>query len=96
MPLNSTNRPCGILGSHHSTNRYNDNSTLVLMHSGIVNGYWLLCDTHIVQNNLGELQLYFTHYSPFTLFLVCHSDSPRSLLGASIVNNLKSTADLVL
>jgi len=57
----------------------------------------------LCQNNKGELQLYFyfTHYRPFPLFLfMCLSlwQSLFLLLGASIgcVNNLKSTADLVL
>ena len=52
----------------------------VLMHSGIVNGYQVLCDAHTCLNHIGELQLYFyfNHYRPFQLFLLCvgHSDSP--------------------
>ena len=41
---------CGMLVSHHSTNsyKYKGKHTLVLIHSGIVNRYQLLCDAHTV------------------------------------------------
>ena len=75
-------------------------STLVLMHSGIVNGYQLLI---LCQNNIGELQLFISISLTIVLFrffffCVCHSDSPISFFGASIVyvNNLKRTVDSVL
>ena len=59
------------------------------MHSGIITG--LLCDAHTVSEQ---------HRGTAALFLclhvcVCHSDSPISFLGASIVCtiNLKRVAD---
>ena len=61
---------CGMLVSHN-TNRvatYKGNNTLVLMHSGILNGCQLLCNTHTVpEQHRGNaaLFLYFTHYRPF-------------------------------
>ena len=52
-------------------------------------------------NDIGIIFYYFTHYHYFLLFLfmcLSDSDSPIAFLSASIVcvNNLKSTADLVL
>ena len=49
------------------------NSTLVLMHSGIVNGYQLLCNAHTVFEPHRGMQIYFyfTHYCPFPLFFLC-------------------------
>jgi len=43
----------------------------VPMHSGIVNGYQLLCDAHIVpEPQRGTAAFFFfTHYHPFPLFL---------------------------
>ena len=43
-------RPCGMLVSHSSSTSIliKGKSTLVLMHSGIVNGYQLLCSAHTV------------------------------------------------
>ena len=59
--------PCGMLVSlTYGTNisHIRGNGTLVLIHSGIVNGYQLLCDAHAVL----EPHL-FTPYRPFQLFL---------------------------
>ena len=43
-------RPCALLMSHNTqqVNHIKGNITLVLMHSGIVNGYQLLCNAHTV------------------------------------------------
>ena len=43
----------------------------VLMHSGIVNGYQLLCDAHTVLEEHRGLHhnFYITHYCPILLFL---------------------------
>ena len=45
--------------------------SLVLMHSGIVNGYQLLCDAHTVLEPHRGTAVFvcFTHYRPFQLFL---------------------------
>ena len=45
--------------------------TLVLMHSGIVNGYQLLCDAHtVLEPHRGTAAFsFFAHYRPFPLFL---------------------------
>ena len=59
----------------------------VLMHSGIVNGYQLLCNAHtsVLEPHRGTAAFFFfTHYRPFPLFLfMCLSlfDSPISFLG---------------
>ena len=47
------------------------NSTLVLMHKGIVNGHRLLCNAHIVfEPHRGTAALFlFTYYRPYPLFL---------------------------
>jgi len=52
-------------------NHIKGNITHILMHSCIVNGYKLLCDTHIVlEPHRGTADfLYFIHYCPFPLFL---------------------------
>ena len=84
---------------HEQFSHNKGNITLVLMHSGIVNRYQILC-----LNDIGELQLffYFTHYHPFPLFLfmclLLWQSYFFSWLGASLVyvNNLKRTADFVL
>ena len=67
----------------------------VLMYSGIVNGYHLLCDAYtVLEPHMGtEAFFYFTRYRPFLLFhFMCLSLlTVRFLyLGASIVcvNNL--------
>ena len=65
----------------------------VLMHSGIVNGYQLLCDAHtVLEPHRGTAAFFFfTHYRPFPLFLfMCLSLLTVLFLGASIVcvNNL--------
>ena len=47
--------------------------TIILMHSGIVNGYQLLCNAHSVSEQpRGGLQLYFcsTHFRPFVISFV--------------------------
>ena len=49
---------------------------VVLMHSGIVNGYQLLCDAHTVlePHRVTAAFSFFTHYRPFPLFLfICLS-----------------------
>ena len=66
--------PCGMLVSlTHGTNisHIKSTSTLILMHSGIVNRHQLLCDAHTVFEHIGALKLYlyFTHYRPYPLFL---------------------------
>ena len=69
--------PCDMLVSlTYGTNisHSKGNSTLVLMHSGIVNGYQLLFDAHTVlelHRGTAALFLYFTHYRPFPLFFLC-------------------------
>ena len=69
------------------------------MHSGIVNGYQLLCDVHTVfEPHRGTAAFfYFTHYRPFPLFFICLSllTVLFIFLSASIVcvNNLKRAAD---
>ena len=74
----------------------------VLMHSGIVNGYQLLCDAHTVL----ELEAYkgptfflFYSRSPFSTFsFYVFVTLTVFFLGASLVcvNNLKRRANLVL
>ena len=75
-------RPCGTNIRHIQGN----NSTLVLMHSGIVNGYQLLCDdAHTVLEPHRETAafIYYNHYHPIPLFLfMCfHYDSLFFFLG---------------
>ena len=65
-----------VTGQQHS---------FVLMHSGIVNGYQLLCDANtVLEPQRGTAAFFFfTHYLPFPLFLficVCDSDNPISFL----------------
>ena len=79
------------------------NRTLVLMHSGIVDGYQLQCDAHTVlgQHRGTAAFFYFTRYRPFPLFLFMCLSLLTVLflfLGVSIVyvSNLMRTADLVL
>jgi len=60
----------------------------VLMHSGIVNGYQLLCDAHtVLEPHRGTAAFFFfTHYRPFPLFIfMCLSLLTVLFLGASIV-----------
>ena len=60
----------------------------VLMHSGIVNGYLLLCDAHtVLEPQRGTAAFsFFTHYHPFPLFLfMCLSLLTVLFLGVSIV-----------
>ena len=66
--------------------------SLVLMHSGIVNGYPLLCDAHTVLEPHRGTAAFFSILLTFVLFhffflCVCHSDNSISFLG---------TADLFL
>ena len=69
-------------------------STLFLMHSGVVNGYQLLCDTHtVLEPHRGTAFFYFTRYHPFPIFLfmcLSHSDSPYFFCWVPLVcfNNL--------
>ena len=70
-----------------------DNINLVLIHSGIVNGYQPLCDAHtVLEPHRGTAAFFFfTHCRPFPLFLfMCLSLLTVLFLGASIVfvNNL--------
>ena len=79
-----------------TVNHIKGNISLVLMHSGIVNGYQLLCDAHTVL----ELQLFSFYsllsFSTFSFYVFV--TLTVLLLGASLVcvYNLKRTADLVL
>ena len=61
---------------------------LVLMHS-IVNGYQLLCDAHTLPKQHRVTTVYFFLITivlfRFFFLFVCHSDSPISFLGVSIV-----------
>ena len=71
-----------------TVNHIKGNISLVLMHSGIVNGYPLLCDAHIVlEPHRGTAA--FHAFTLTVLFL---------FLGASMVcvNKLKRTEDLIL
>ena len=65
------------------------NRSLVLMHSGISNGYQLLCDAHaVLEPHRGTAVFFFTHYRPFPLFLFMCLSLLTVLflfLGASIV-----------
>jgi len=83
-----------------TVNHIRGKSTLVLMHSGIVNGYQLLCDAHTVSEQHRGTSALFLFYTIvlFRFFCICHSDSPISFLGTCIVwvNSLARTADLVL
>ena len=70
------------------------------MHSAIVNGYQLLCDTHTVPEEHREsaaLYFSFTHYHPFLLFFCVFVTLPVLFIfwGASIVcvKNLTRAAD---
>ena len=74
------------------------------MHSHIVNGYQLLCNTHTVYEQYRGTAALFVLLTiilfRFLFLYVCHSDTPISFsLGASILcvhNSLRSTLDLVL
>ena len=50
------------------------------MHSGIVNGYQLLCDVHTVPKQHRAALFIFYLLSSFSL-CVCHFDNPISFLG---------------
>ena len=72
-------RPRGLLvSSNYGTNSLTTlraTALFVLMHSGIVNGYQLLCDAHtVVEPHRGTAASLVTHYRPFPLFLfMCFS-----------------------
>ena len=61
--------------------------SLVLIHSGIVNGYQLLCYAHtVLEPHRGTAAFFFfAHYRPFSFYVFVTLDSPISFLGASIV-----------
>ena len=70
------------------------------MHSGIVNGYQMLCDAHTVLEPHGEVKLVSFLLTIALFFFLCvrHSDSLisfRVCLYSLCVNNLKRTSDLV-
>ena len=85
---------------HKQFNHIRGNRALVT-HSGIVNGYQLLCDAHTVLDpHRGTAAFfYFTHYRPIPLFLFVFVTLTVLFLflGASIVcvNNLKRTVTVV-
>ena len=60
---------------HKQFNNIKGNTTVVLMHSGIVNRYQLLCDGHtVLEPHRGTpLFSYFTHIRPFPIFFMCLS-----------------------
>ena len=103
-------RPCGLLVSltygMNSLATLRATSIFVLMHSGIVNGYQLLCDAHtVLEPHRGTAALFLFYsllsFSTFSFYVfVTLTVLPVFLfLGASIVcvnNDLKGTADLVL
>ena len=68
-----TCRPSGMLVSlNYGMNRHiKGNITLVLMHSGIVNGYQLLCNARtVLEPHRGTAAFFlFTNYRPFPLFM---------------------------
>ena len=76
-------RPCGILGDFltygMNINHIKGNRTFVLMHSGNLNGYYLLCDAHTVlePHTVEELQLFSILLAivlfHFFFLCVCHS-----------------------
>ena len=76
IPIHS----CGMLVSH-STNIFSHlkgNLSIVLMHSGIVNAYQLLCDAHSVpvqHKGTTDIFLYYSLYTfpAFILLYVCQS-----------------------
>jgi len=93
----------GVLTYGTNISHINGNGILVLMHSGIVNGYQLICDGHtMLESHRGTAAFfYFTLYRPFPLFLfmcLSHWQSLFLFLGASLlcVNNLKRTVNLIL
>jgi len=88
---------CWRLGTNIAT--FRATALFVLMHSGIVNGYQLMCDAHtVLEPHRGTAVFFsFTHYRPIPLFLFTLTVL-FLFFGASLVcvNNLKGTADLVL
>ena len=71
-----------------TVNHIKGNINFVLIHSGIVNGYQLLCDTPtVLQPPRGTAAFfYFTHYHPFPLFLfMCFSLLTVLFLGALLI-----------
>jgi len=98
----SSSWPVGVVKLWHKqlTTLRDTKFFFVLMHSGIVNGYQLLCDAHTVSEQHRGTSALFLFYTIvlFRFFCICHSDSPISFLGTCIVwvNSLARTADLVL
>ena len=67
-------RPCGMLVSSSVMAQavtLRATAVFVLMHSGIVDEYQLLCDAHtVLEPHRGTVAFsFFTHYHPFPLFL---------------------------
>ena len=86
-----------------TVNHIRGKSTLVLIHSEIVNGYQLLCDAHTVpelHRGTTALFLFYLHssLSTFSFYMFVTPTVIFLFLGASIVcvNNLKRTVDSVL
>ena len=72
--------PVGVVKLWHKHfNHIKGNRNLVLMHSGIVNEYQLLCDAHTLlephRGTAGLKKTYFTrdHLFPLFFICVCHS-----------------------
>ena len=86
----------------HSTNRLAKlmliNTTLVLIHSGIVNGHQLLCDAHtVLEPHRGTAAFFFlSSFSTFSFYVFI--TLTFLFLDASLVcvDNLTRTADLGL
>ena len=93
MKFEKITRPCGMLVSiTYGTNisRIKGNSTLVFIHSGIVNGYQLLFDAHTVlepHRGTAALFLYYSlsSFSTFSFYVFVTLAVPFLVLGASIV-----------
>ena len=65
---------------HEQFSHIKGNKTLVLMQSGIVNGYQLMCDTHTVLERIGTAALFLFHslssFSTFSFYVFVTLDSP--------------------
>ena len=81
---------------HKQFNHIKGNISLVLMHSGIVNGYQLLCDAHtVLEPHRGTAALFLFHsllmsFSTFSFYVYVTITVLFLFLGASIVysNNI--------
>ena len=104
LVLNKTRLRGLLVSSSYGTNSLTTlraTEIFILMHSGVVNGYQLLCNAHTVfEPHRGTAFFFLNHYCRFPLFLfMCLTLTVLFLfLGASIVcvNNLKMTANLAL